>query len=174
MSTYTQLQGKQIIQSKSCLRKEQGMKHSKSNSSWSALTKTATGEGHRQPRRHFSQAQDWRITVGLRLQPCSVAVALKTIGNASSLKWSDNSHGSIYSTTNTKPRAHMQVNQHVFGSTHISFVSYAEPFTSSASSMETCESERWFRACYFSQAKDWRITGYRTTAMPCSSGARDN
>ena len=30
----------------------------------------------------------------------------------------------------------MQVNQHVFGSTHISFVSYAEPFTSSASSMK--------------------------------------
>ena len=77
-------------------------------------------------------------------------------------------------TTNTKPWAQMQVNQHLFGSTHISFVSYAEPFTRSASSMETCESERWFRACYFTQAKDWRITGYRTTAMPCSSGARDN
>ena len=33
----------------------------------------------------FSQVQDWRITVGRRLQPCPVAVVLKTIGNAGSL-----------------------------------------------------------------------------------------
>ena len=33
--------------------------------------------------KRFFQAQDWRITVGRRLQPCSVAVALKTICSAS-------------------------------------------------------------------------------------------
>ena len=33
----------------------------------------------------FSQVQDWRITVGRRVQPCPVAVVQKTIGNAGSL-----------------------------------------------------------------------------------------
>ena len=57
------------------------------------------------------------------------------------------------SATNTKPRAQMQVNQHV---------SYAEPFTSSASSMETSNS-----ACYFSQAHCGDGT---TNNMLCNSG----
>ena len=40
----------------------------------------------------FFQARDWRMNVGRSLQPCSVAVGLKTICNASSLRWSDDKH----------------------------------------------------------------------------------
>ena len=40
----------------------------------------------------FFEARDWRMNVSRSLQPCSVAVGLKIICNASSLRWSDDKH----------------------------------------------------------------------------------
>ena len=69
-------------------------------------------------------------------------------------------------------QAQIMQSKSCFGATTFSTTD-PELFTGNASSMETCESEGWFQACYFSPAQDWRITvGIRL--QPCSVDYRQD